>query len=432
MINIRFSLRNRKAQKKSAVRASVNFVGERITFCTGISVHSKNWDDKSGFPRQTKGDIVGKVAIVKLKELDMRVTQLYYDLTKNETIPVPIEIFTQKVNALLRPQQYGEESSNAITLIDFADLFIQDSENGNRLKDNQYRIEESSIKPYRTTRLHLLNFQKERKKPILLSDFSQQLHDEFSKYLIEVVKLSKNAHSKNIMVLNQVIKYAVKKKLLPASVLIDVEFNTRREETDSIYLREEEIQLLMDLKDFKNKGEEQVRDIFVLGCYTGLRFSNYSQLNLDYLQQGVLTTIQQKTKKKVTIPIHPNVKRIIEKYKGVLPPCPTNQEFNRTLKDLGKKIPTLQVPFAKQITRGRRITVEETMKWEKLTTHTARRSFCTNSYLLGVPVTTIMAISGHRTEKSFRTYIKASGEEHAQIMKRVWDKKPSKRPSKTE
>lgn len=47
-------------------------------------------------------------------------------------------------------------------------------------------------------------------------------------------------------------------------------------------------------------------------------------------------------------------------------------------------------------------------------------------YLIGVPVMTIMAISGHRTEKSFRSYIKASGEEHAQIMKRIWDKNEAK------
>ena len=72
------------------------------------------------------------------------------------------------------------------------------------------------------------------------------------------------------------------------------------------------------------------------------------------------------------------------------------------------------------------------MKWEKVTTHTARRSFCTNMYLIGVPIPTIMAISGHKTEKSFRMYIKASREEHAQIMKKVWDKKPPKKRSKNE
>jgi len=81
----------------------------------------------------------------------------------------------------------------------------------------------------------------------------------------------------------------------------------------------------------------------------------------------------------------------------------------------------LVVLVTKQITRGRKKVEEETMKWEKLMTHTARRSFCTNMYLLGIPVLTIMSVSGHRTEKSFRAYIKATGEEHAQIMRKHWN-----------
>jgi integrase len=232
------------------------------------------------------------------------------------------------------------------------------------------------------------------------------------------------------MVLLQILKYAVKKKLLPSSILSEVEFNTSREETDKIYLNENELQKLLDLKGFNNKLDEEIRDMFVLGCYTGLRFSNYSKINLDYLQDGILTAIQKKTKQKVTIPILPNVQKIIDKYNGELPKVPTNQEFNRTLKELGKRIPELNVPFAKQITRNRKKVVEETMKWGKLTTHTARRSFCTNMYLMGVPVMTIMAISGHKTEKSFRSYIKASGEEHAKILKGFWDRNNTKNDEK--
>ena len=171
------------------------------------------------------------------------------------------------------------------------------------------------------------------------------------------------------MSLSQMVKYAIKLKLIPSSIANEIEFSTSREETDNIYLNEQEIQSVMDLKEFKNKGEEIVRDLFVVGCYTGLRFSNYREINLDYLKDGLLTTIQIKTKKKVTIPVHKNVQNIIDKYNGVLPKCPTNQEFNRTLKEIGKRIPELNVPFSKQITRNRKVTVEETMKWEKLTTH---------------------------------------------------------------
>ena len=121
----------------------------------------------------------------------------------------------------------------------------------------------------------------------------------------------------------QILKYAVKKKLLPSSLINEVQFNTSREETDNIYLNENEIELLMNLKEFSNKNNEEIRDMFVLGCYTGLRFSNYSKLDLDYLQEGILKTIQIKTKQKVTIPIHPNVRKIIDKCNCVLPDAPT-------------------------------------------------------------------------------------------------------------
>ena len=60
-------------------------------------------------------------------------------------------------------------------------------------------------------------------------------------------------------------------------------------------------------------------------------------------------------------------------------------------------------------------------------THTARRSFCTNMYLMGVPVLTIMAISDHKTEKSFRAYIKATGKERAQITQHFWDDNDKKK-----
>jgi integrase len=149
----------------------------------------------------------------------------------------------------------------------------------------------------------------------------------------------------------------------------------------------------------------------------------YLNLNLKHIENRLWDIIQQKTNNKICIPIHHNVEMIIDKYKGVLPKCPTNQEFNRTLKEIGKRIPEFQIPFIKQITRNRKTRIEETMKWENITTHTARRSFCTNMYIQGIPVMTIMAVSGHKTEKSFRTYIKAEQKEHALIMKKHWEEK---------
>ncbi len=430
MISVKYSLRDKNAKRKSTIRTSVSFSGNRIVFCPGYSIIPEHWDTKTGLPKSVKGSVEVKTTTTNLKELDLKIRHLFDDLSSYGKQNVSPDVFKQKILNIVRPEKFTGENIHQTTLIDFMDVFIKDSETGIRLKDNQYQLEENTIKPYRTTKDHLINFQKHIKRAFLITDINQDLHDEFSKYLIEELDLSMNAHSKYIMCFSQLVKYAVKKKLIPSNILNEIQFNTKREETDNIYLNEQEIQLMMNLTNFKTELEEQVRDIFVMGCYTGLRFSNYSKLNLDYIQDDILTTIQQKTKQKVTIPIHPNVRKIIDKYQGVLPPCPTNQEFNRTLKDLGERIPELNIPFTKQITRGRKKVEEETMKWEKLMTHTARRSFCTNMYLMEVPVPTIMSISGHKTEKSFRTYIKATGEEHAQIMRKYWENNIKNEPEK--
>ena len=77
---------------------------------------------------------------------------------------------------------------------------------------------------------------------------------------------------------------------------------------------------------------------------------------------------------------------------------------------------------------GIRVT-QQLPKYELITTHTARRSFATNQFLLGVPSITIMAMTGHRTEKSFMKYIKVTKREHATIMRSFWNKKDLEQPN---
>lgn len=71
--------------------------------------------------------------------------------------------------------------------------------------------------------------------------------------------------------------------------------------------------------------------------------------------------------------------------------------------------------------RGNRIVEETRPKFAWVSSHTARRSFCTNEYLAGTPIDLIMAISGHKTEKAFKKYIKADTIKKASLIKKLWD-----------
>jgi integrase len=228
-----------------------------------------------------------------------------------------------------------------------------------------------------------------------------------------------------MMDLNQILKYALKNKVITQAQMGELSFDTRREETDSIYLNEEEIREMYDLQNLPSTNHEIVRDIFVAACYMGLRFSDYSTLNLAKIHNNRLEIIQKKTGKKITLPIHPLVNEIFKKYNYRLPQVPKNNEFNRLIKEVGALMPSMQVEFSKQITYEREKVVITKPKYEFLQGHCPRRSLVTNEFMKGTDVPTIMSISGHKSYKNFLRYIKASGEEFADKLEKIWQERYS-------
>jgi hypothetical protein len=113
----------------------------------------------------------------------------------------------------------------------------------------------------------------------------------------------------------------------------------------------------------------------------------------------------------------------LAKYPNGLPKCPPNQVFNRYLKEIGKKLPQLDTDFEKVLTRGGVPDKNILKRYMCLQSHTARRSFATNEYLNGTPTITIMAITGHKTEKSFVAYFKANSLQHAMLLAEPWKKR---------
>ncbi len=57
--------------------------------------------------------------------------------------------------------------------------------------------------------------------------------------------------------------------------------------------------------------------------------------------------------------------------------------------------------------------IDMKLKWKLVTSHTARRSFATNAYKAGVPMPSIVKITGHKKTTTFLNYIKLDEREHA-------------------
>lgn len=190
-------------------------------------------------------------------------------------------------------------------------------------------------------------------------------------------------------------------------------FSKPKEETNSVYLNNDELLKIYNCDFSKRKKLDRVRDIFLIGCYTGLRFSDLSQLKSENISEdGTITVKTQKTGKTVVIPIHTIVRTILAKYNNELPKMLSNQKFNDYIKEVAKAADIDESIFL-QTTKGGLSYTETVPKYSLVTSHTARRSFATNAFLAGVPTISIMKITGHKTESAFMKYIKISDKENA-------------------
>ena len=191
-------------------------------------------------------------------------------------------------------------------------------------------------------------------------------------------------------------------------------FKVVEEDADSIYLTTKEIQKIYDYDFSKTPHIERVRDLFVIGCYTGLRFSDLTQFRQENISKD-LTTAKvrtQKTGEVVIIPLNPLIKAILKKHGGKPPEAISNQKMNDYLKTIGENV-KINDEVVISITKGGVRVRESFKKHELITVHTARRSFATNAYLNDVPTLSIMKMTGHTTEKAFLKYIKISQEDNA-------------------
>ena len=209
----------------------------------------------------------------------------------------------------------------------------------------------------------------------------------------------------------------MRRKIISPVDLTD--FKIPEEETDAIYLSYEEVGRIHQADLSGALHFLEYRDLFVLACLTGLRFSDFSTLRPEDLRRDMLHKKQGKSDHWVVIPLRKEAKQIFtEQFKEKLPKL-TNPEFNRHIKTIGK-LAGINQPISFIHKKGNRDIKVKKPKYEWITTHTARRSFCTNEFLAGTPVKLIMKISGHKNEKDFYKYIRITPEEAAQKMKALW------------
>lgn len=294
-------------------------------------------------------------------------------------------------------------------------------------EEKKLRVSNDVIKDYKSLKKHLNGFKDHSSQVISFSNLNSTFYNEFVDYLCYkavqrdgTIGLKNNTVGKQIKNLKAFVRDRVEKKIVPYVELKP--FKRIAEEVDHIYLTEPELRKIYELDLTSDKLLEEIRDLFIVGCYTGLRYSDLSSItpaNID-MNMEVIQLTQRKVHKPVTIPLIDYVPGLIQKYNMNLPKIHLN-DFNREIKNIGALAGLFQ-PHVIVRKKGKDQVKEEFKKHELISSHTCRRSFCTNMYLAGFPAEELMKISGHKSTDAFLTYIKVNNLQAALRLKQLRSK----------
>lgn len=389
--------------------------GKRVKMASGMDIKPTMWVEDHMRSRIHFSNPEAQIINERLDALESAVNHVAYDI-KSRRINISSKEYINRVKKRAKLNDFIKDGKEFWYY--FEEFVLHQKKN---YSNTIYRDYHNSL------RKHLKVLEDQYDLILSLNSFkrgSDSLFDVYYNYLsFEALNkdgekgMSINTVGKNVKNLKVFLNYCFDRDIcVPYSTKHMV---VEQVDTDTVFLNQEELNILYSMKGL-NKLEEEIRDVFLIGCETGLRFKNFTNIKKDNYINNQLVIYQVKSnglKSKLVIPLSKTHEEIIHKYNYVLPCKKTSvTDFNKNLRNICKKAGFNSNVIIQHITKYK--TSEITYKkYEIITSHTARRSFCTNKYLLKMSVQAIMKFSGHKTERAFMKYLKLDSEIAAEEFK---------------
>ena len=425
-MRVQFLLTN-PGHKESGIAAQVynkDFEGGRFFYGTGKVIAVNKWNKNQKFPK----DLV-EPQIQKLRKQLLEISEAIEDVHKTFNKEGRV-IVNKEFKARLK-QHLGllraNKESEALSLIGFIEAMLNENPKFTRkLPQGTVSKQRTShtIKNQRQMLRHLKDFQVWQApasapiKPefIDFSTMDEKFYQSFIWYLENVedkkipkTKLSANSRGKIIKDLKTYLNMALDRgrPVNPKFKKFVVEQQARK----ALYYDFEQLQVIANI-DLSDKPRlERVRDLFLLQSFTGLRYSDVIRIRENHIhrKEGYISLAQAKTLGSVRIPLNEVSLKILEKYGWKCPGWEnsngywttiSNQKCNTFLREIEDTTPEEIWP---QKDRQRKF--DGKIYTVPLRSHTGRRSFASNFYKAGMDEHFLMRVTGHRTVKSFYTYI---------------------------
>lgn len=421
-MRISFYLKRPKSETETVIFVRICYGDYKLKYYTTENIHPKYWNTETQRAKQIKTFIEYPEFNQRLNNIDSHIGTVFLKYLNNNSgeIPTPNTL----KNLLDKEFKKTVIEITKKSFIEFYEEIIKQMINGGRVQIITGKpYSKATIQVYTNTLNRVKEFQKRKKQIIDFNTIDGEFYTDFVEHLSKRLKLANNTIGKDIKTIKTILNEAKERGININPQSMSKKFSTISEESESIYLTENEIKEIENIDLTKNKTLDNVRDLFLIGCRTGLRYSDWNKITSKQIENGMIEIRQTKGGEIIAIPIHKTVKDTFNKYNGELPKPISNQKTNYNLKEIGKQIKCLKEITTKTITKGGMRVTTNYEKWELLTCHTARRTFATLEFLAKTPTLTIMAITGHKTEKSFLKYIKVTPTEHANLLQDLWSER---------
>lgn len=405
---VRFNLKEKNTEKRTLILAVFCYKGERIRLSTGLSVNPKYWNYKSERAREILEFKDGTFINERLNFISSTIQSIYNNQIISGTVPDKEslkELFTKGI-------KHSDSLNISKTFWDYFNDFVD-------FKREQL----DDVRDYHNSlRKHLSKAEILYRAPITFNSIKDQQNgfmDILNNYLKYEANgadgskgLSINTIGKQHKNLKVFLNWCFDKNIISKFSIKHI--ITEKEDTETVYVTTKELEQIIKYKP-KTDFEKLVKNLFIIGCETGLRFGDFTKLSSDYITNNQIHIQPQKTKgqlnSKVIIPISNEVAKILTSYSNQFPNFGKNtlSDFNKTLRNIAEEIGINQKVINHRKVAGKTKTITR-RKFELLSSHTCRRTFCTLKFLAGMPVQAIMKFSGHKTERAFMRYLRLDSE----------------------
>lgn len=261
----------------------------------------------------------------------------------------------------------------------------------------------------------LEDFERETGRDNKFENISINFYSDLIEYL-NAEELALNTIGEHVKIIKAIMNFATRKGWNKNLDFLNEDFEVLRETGDLPYLTEREINDLhnADLTECK-EYIRAARDWFLIGVYTGQRFSDWQQITPDRIEDSEFISVRQsKGDKEVQIWIRPEIFEIWERNGDNMPRLMSNQKFNQYIKTACKAA-KITTPYVRTLTKGGKKQSITEPKFKLVGSHCARRSFISNNIANDIDRNLIKGQSGHHSDKVFEGYNRLEQRKKAEL-----------------